>query len=239
MCFLGCRLFVDVPSVFPVGDNSGLLSAKLWPLKMPTSTAHTCNRAHTHIPIFPHFPFFLPHWRATVALMLHILSPDVGVLQPRQRASHPVWCIFSPRAREYRLIYLQRSFFRWISGHQLHSSEEPLFPGHPHSQHSSALAQKMHSVSTPGRKWRDPRPAASVMTTIVHSVELLTALSLSWQPASMWTKVPPCGHFSFSILYFCTSVWVLLSHLALVNSFGNHTVSKNGIIIHAFEKLEC
>lgn len=235
MCFLGCRLFVDVPSVFP-----GLLSAKLWPLKMPTSTAHTCNHTRTHTFPFSRISlFFLPRWRATAALMLHILSPDVGVLQPRQRASHPVWCIFSPRAREYRLIYLQRSFFQRISGHQLHSSEEPRFPGHPHSQHSSALAQKMHSVFTPGRIWRDPRPAAAVMTTIVHSVELLTALSLSWQPASMWTKVPPCGHFSFSILSFCTSVWVLLSHLALVNSFGNHTVSKNGIIIHAFETLEC
>lgn len=217
MCFLGCRLFVDFPSVFPVRDKSGLLSAKLWPLKMPTSTAYTCDHTRTHIPISPRFPFFLPRWRATVALMLHILSPDVGVLQPRQRASHPVWCIFSPRAREYRLIYLQRSFFRRISGHQLHSSEEPRFPGHPHSQHSSALAQKMHSVSTPGRKWRDPRPAASVMTTIVHSVELLTALSLSWQPASSQyvNQSAPLWSFFFfhsSFLHFCLGVVVSLWH---------------------------
>lgn len=73
MCFLGCRLFVDFPSVFPVRDKSGLLSAKLWPLKMPTSTAYTCDHTRTHIPISPRFPFFLPRWRATVALMLHIL----------------------------------------------------------------------------------------------------------------------------------------------------------------------
>lgn len=94
MCFLGCRLFVDIPSVFP-----GLLSAKLWPLKMPTSTAHTCNHTRTHtfpfsrISLFS-FPADVPqrHWCYTSSRLtsefsslgsgLHILSGVFLALVP-------------------------------------------------------------------------------------------------------------------------------------------------------------
>lgn len=80
--------------------------------------------AHTHS-LSPSFPFFLPHWRATVALMVHILLSDVGVLQPQQRASYPVWGIFSPIPKNTGL-FAYKGRFHSIFSQRLHSSEEAL-----------------------------------------------------------------------------------------------------------------
>lgn len=154
--------------------------------------------------------------------MLHILLSDVGVLQPQQRASYPVWCIFSPHAREYRLIYLQRDG----SGVSLVSGfiQVKRLSWHPQSQCCSALTWKKHSVSLLGGGKRKKKALQELQHHYWQQLFLLLKCwqpFLSWQPASNQHMNSSAPLWSLFILHFCkASIWV--SHWKPVNSFKYH-----------------